>query len=179
MVIDRLVSLMTKGEMRWDEDGRIALQNTVDESLLNWMLDDPFLKKAPPKTTGREMYGDPYIQRLLAKADSLSLPIERVIATATRFTVECIAISCERFCPEKPDILIVGGGGAHNAAMMNMLRDRLAIPVKTNEEIGMNGDAKEAVAFAVLANECLHGCCNNVTRVTGASHPVVMGKISQ
>ena len=105
--------------------------------------------------------------------------MESVIATATRFTVECIAVSCERFCCEKPEILIVGGGGAHNTTMMRMLRERLPIPVKTNEDIGMNGDAKEAVAFALLANECLHGCCNNVTSVTGARHPVIMGKISQ
>ena len=179
MVIDRLVSRMTDGKMRWDEDGQIAGQSTVDEALLRWMMSDPYIQKAPPKTTGREMYGDPYIERLLSQAASLGVSMESVIATTTRFTVECIAVSCERFCSEKPEILIVGGGGAHNMTMMRMLRERLPIPVKTNEDIGMNGDAKEAVAFAVLANECLHGCCNNVTSVTGARHPVIMGKISQ
>ena len=179
MVIDRLVVKLTEGRMRWDENGAIAAKGSIDTSLLRWMLDDPYLEKRPPKTTGREMYGDEYIDRLLEKADSCSVTMENIIATATRFTVECIATAWERFCPEKPKLLIVGGGGAHNLCMMNMLRERLPIPVMTNEDLGLNGDAKEAVAFAVLANECVHGGCNNVISVTGAKHPVVMGKITQ
>ncbi len=179
MVIDQLVSRMTNVSMRWDEGGAIAARGKVSEQLLSWMLDDPFLRQKPPKTTGREMYGKPYVDKLLTKARSLDLSEENIIATATRFTVECIGLSWEKYCKERPDILIVGGGGAHNNTMMSMLKDRLPIPVKSNEEIGMNGDAKEAVAFAILANECIHGCTNNVPSVTGARHPVIMGKITQ
>ena len=179
MVIDQLVARLTEGVMRWDEDGRIAGQGTVNAVLLSKMMEDPYIRQNPPKTTGREMYGAPYIDHLLELANNLNLTKEDIIATATCFTVECIAYAWEHFCPEQPEILIVGGGGAHNQAMMRMLRQRLPIPVKTNEDIGMNGDAKEAVAFAILANECLHGSCNNVPGVTGARHPVIMGKITQ
>ena len=179
MVIDQLVERLTNGNMRWDDEGRIAARGHVSEHLLDWMHEDPYLKLLPPKTTGREMYGRPYVDKLLCKAKSLKLPDDDIISTATRFTVDCICLSIERFCVEKPEILIVGGGGTHNKTMMSMLKDRLPIPVKTNEDIGMNGDAKEAIAFAILANECIHGCTNNVPTVTGAKHPVIMGKITQ
>ena len=179
MVIDQLVSRLTDGKERWDEGGSYAARGKVSPGLLKWMVEDPYVTLKPPKTTGREMYGKPYVDGLLAQAERENLCMEDILATATMFTVECIARSWENFCPERPEVLIVGGGGAHNRTMMSMLRSRLPIPVRTNEEIGMNGDAKEAVAFAILANECIHGICGNVPRVTGARHPVVMGKITQ
>ena len=179
MVIDQLTLELTEGKCRWDENGNIAAKGQVSQELLDYMLKDPFVKKKPPKTTGRELYNSDYIHSLLEKSKQFALPKEDIIATATRFTVECIAVSCENFCHEKPEILIVGGGGSHNSTMLRMLRERLTMPVITNEDIGLNSDAKEAIAFAILANECIHGICNNVPRVTGASHPVVMGKITQ
>lgn len=179
MVIDQVVSRLTAGRERWDEDGRRAARGAVSSSLLAYMTDDPYLRLQPPKTTGREMYGEPYVDRLMARAAALDVREDDLVATATRFTAECIGIAWERFCAERPDRLIVGGGGAHNGTLMRMIRERLPIPVQTNEDIGLDSDAKEAVAFAILANECLHGCANNVPRVTGAAHPVVMGKISQ
>ncbi len=179
MVIDRLVAELTGGECRWDEDGRFAAQGQVNAELLEWMLSDPYFAKIPPKTTGREYFGDSYVKQVLQRAHELSLSRNDIIATATQLTAQSIFLSWERYCPDRPELLIVGGGGAHNHTLMRMLREALPVPVKTNEDIGMNGDAKEAVAFAVLANECLHGIDNNVPRVTGARHPVVMGKISQ
>ena len=180
MVIDQVVLRLTGGKLKWDENGEMAARGTVSQELLGWMLKDPYLQKKPPKTTGRELYGAAYVDQLLNEAEKLGLSTESVVATVTRFTAECIGLSWERFCTEKPELLIVGGGGAHNAALMEMIRQRLpAVRVVTNEDIGLNSDAKEAIAFAIMANECIFGGSNNVPGVTGARHPVIMGKISQ
>ena len=141
-------------------------------------MDDPYLRVRPPKTTGREAYGSAYVDRLAAKGRELGLSETDMLSTATRFTAECIRIAVERFCPRRPDTLVVGGGGSRNPALMGFLKQLLPMPVLTNEDLGYDSDAKEAVAFAILANECIHGVCNNVPSATGARHPVVMGKVS-
>ena len=178
MVIDQLTERITGGVKRYDENGEMAAAGCVNEALLAWMAQDPFLKKAPPKTTGREDYGAEYIARLTRKAEELRLSPEDLLATTTRFTAVCVKTAVRDFCPVKPDLLIAGGGGCRNGTLMRGLREELGIPVLTNEDLGLDSDAKEAVAFAVLANECVHGHANNLCSVTGASHPVVMGKIS-
>ena len=179
MVMDQLTERITSGRLHYDENGALAAQGKADADLLQWMLGDPYLKKAPPKTTGRESYGEMYVSALMQAGKERGLAALDILATATRFTAECIGIAVENFCPVQPDELVVGGGGSRNPVLMACLRARLSIPVLTNEDLGYDSDAKEAVAFAVLANECLHGLCNNVPSVTGARHPVVMGKISQ
>ena len=178
MVMDQIVSRMTGGAMRYDENGALAASGTCSEPLLSWMLQDPYLKKAPPKTTGREVYGAAYVDKLMEKGHALSLSDRDVLATACRFTAACVRVAIEQHCPVKPDRLIVGGGGSRNPTLMGMLRRELSIPVLLNEDLGLDSDAKEAVAFAILANECVHFSANNMPSVTGASHPVVMGKIS-
>ncbi len=179
MIIDALVSRFTDGKLSYDEDGRLAAQGTVCHELLARMLDDDYLYAEPPKTTGRERYGDAYVNLLAARAAELKLSLYDSIATATRFTAECVRLGMERFCRLRPQKLIVGGGGSRNPVLMDFLRCSLPdVRVLTNEDIGLNGDAKEAVAFAVLANECAHGLCSNAPAATGASHPVVLGKLS-
>ena len=103
---------------------------------------------------------------------------EDIVATACRFTAECIRVAIASFCPVLPDYLVIGGGGSRNPTLMRDIRRTLPIPVLVNEDLGFDSEAKEAVAFAILANECVHGESNNVPSVTGAKHPVVMGKIS-
>ena len=93
-------------------------------------------------------------------------------------TAACIGIAVREICPVVPEELIVGGGGSRNPTLMREIRRELSIPVLLNEELGLNSDAKEAVAFAILANECVRGQANNLPSVTGAAHPVVMGKIT-
>ena len=178
MVMDQIVSRMTGGAMRYDENGALAASGACSEALLSWMLQDPYLKKAPPKTTGREVYGAAYVDKLMEKGHALSLSDRDVLATACRFTAACVRVAIEQHCPVKPDRLIVGGGGSRNPTLMAYIRKELSIPVLVNEDLGLNSDAKEAVAFAILANECVHGIANNMPCVTGAAHPVVMGKIS-
>ncbi len=176
MVMDQLMERFTDGKQRYDENGSMASKGQYDESLLAWMLDDPYLKKAPPKSTGREYYGKEYVDALLHRAAGLKP--ENILATACRFTAECIRVAIESFCPSKPDYLVIGGGGSRNPTLLRDIRAILSIPVLVNEDLGYDSDAKEAVAFAVLANECVHGIPNSVPSVTGARHPVVMGKIS-
>ena len=133
----------------------------------------------PPKTTGRERYGAEYEARLWAEAERLGVTMADRVATATRFTAECIAEGIRRFAQPRPDCLIVGGGGSRNATLLGYIAAALPeTKVMTNEALGYDSDAKEAVAFAILANECVHGVCNNAPKATGAAHPTVLGKIS-
>jgi anhydro-N-acetylmuramic acid kinase len=178
MVMDALTARLTAGRQRFDEGGRLAAQGTVNEELLRFLLDDPYLAKEPPKTTGREAYGQPYVERLIAKGNELGVSLTDQLATVTRFTPECVRVGMERFCPQRPERLILAGGGSRNETLLRYFRQVLPVPVQTQEELGLDSDAKEAVAFAILANECLHGICNNVPGATGARHPVVMGKVS-
>ena len=180
MVIDALAARMTNGRARYDEGGKMAAAAQVSVPLLAWMMQDDYLKLTPPKTTGREMYGEAYVQKLLQKADELGVVLADVLATATRFTAECIGAGVRDFCPVYPDRMIVGGGGSMNPTLLAHIADCLpGCEVMTNEQLGLDSNAKEAVAFAVLANEAMYSQPNNAPGATGAAHPVVMGKISQ
>ena len=179
MVIDALVSHFTQGRQTYDDGGRIALGARVSEALLNRMLDDEYLARPLPKTTGRERYGEAYVDALIRQAREENVSLPDVIATATRFTAECVRVGIERFSPEPPSRLVVGGGGSRNLAILAHLRALLpGCRVETCEERGFSSDAKEAVAFAILANEAAFGACNNVPAVTGARAPVVMGRLT-
>ncbi|MBR2047635.1 MAG: anhydro-N-acetylmuramic acid kinase [Oscillospiraceae bacterium] len=176
MVMDALVSKLTDGAMSYDDGGRLAASGKVNQGLLDWMLEDPYLAKQPPKTTGREYYGKEYVQRLLSWGD---VPLVDVLTTATAFTAQSIALSLRRFAPRLPARLVVGGGGSRNPTLLAFLQEALPeVKVQIQEDLGLDSDAKEAVAFAILANEALFGVCNNAPSATGAKHGVVMGRIN-
>lgn len=102
-----------------------------------------------------------------------------VLATATAFTAQSIALSLRRFARRLPARLVVGGGGSRNPTLLRFLQEALPeVTVQTQEDLGLDSDAKEAVAFAILANEALFGISNNAPSATGARHPVVMGRIN-
>lgn len=179
MVMDALAARLTDGRLRYDDGGHMAAAGAVNAALLSWMMRDPYLRQRPPKTTGREVYGAGYVARLCAEADAAGCSLTDALATATRFTAECIRVGIEQFCPARPERLIVGGGGSRNPVLLAHIAECLpGCEVLTNEQLGLDSDAKEAVAFAVLANETLFGRENNAPGATGAAHPVVMGKIS-
>lgn len=179
MIMDALTSELTEGKLTYDDGGRLAASGAVNVELLQFMLQDPYLSRKPPKTTGREYYGRQYVRKLTEYAAGKGISLLDCLTTATRFTAESIAIGVTGFSPEKPEIMIVGGGGSKNPVLMSDLAKCLpGCQVVTNEDIGYDSDAKEAVAFAILANEALYGMANNVPSVTGARHPVVMGKLS-
>lgn len=176
MVMDALAAKITGGALPYDDGGRLAASGKVIPRLLEKMLDDPYLAKQPPKTTGREYYGASYVETLLSFGD---YPLTDVLATATRFTAESIALSLRRFAPRMPARLVVGGGGSRNPTLLRFLREALPdCQVQIQEDLGLDSDAKEAVAFAILANEALFGSCNNAPSATGAKHGVVMGRIN-
>ena len=179
MVMDAIVSRMTEGKVGYDDGGKMASQGVVSDELLKFMLDDPYLSKSLPKTTGREMYGPAYVDKIIAKARELGIKDLDLLATATRFPAEAIRIGIEKFAPKKPTKLVVGGGGSHNETLMKALKELLPYcKVMTGEEMGYSSDAKEAVAFALLAHEAAFANANNAPSVTGAHCPVVMGKLS-
>ena len=111
MVMDALVSRITDGNLGYDDGGKLAASGHVIPELLAHMLEDPYLAKKPPKTTGREYYGKAYVDALLASWDC---PLTDVLTTATRFTAESIAVELRRFAPRMPARLVVGGGGSRN-----------------------------------------------------------------
>lgn len=179
MVMDAVLSELTGGKMTYDAGGQFAASGTVDRGLLDRLMEDPYLSRKPPKTTGREYYGPGYVEKIMAYADKNHISDADLMATVTAFTAETIRYSIEHYFPIKPDRLIIGGGGSMNKTLLRDIAEILpGCKVMTNEDMGYDSNAKEAVAFAVLANEALFAGCNNVPTVTGAKNPVVMGKIS-
>ena len=179
MVMDAVLSELTNGKMTYDAGGQIAASGTVHRGLLDWLMEDPYLSCKPPKTTGREYYGPDYVKKIMAYAGENHISDADLMATVTAFTAETIRYSIEHYFTIKPDRLIIGGGGSMNKTLLRDIAKALPdCKVMTNEEMGYDSNAKEAVAFAVLANEALFAGSNNVPTVTGAKNPVVMGKIS-
>jgi anhydro-N-acetylmuramic acid kinase len=176
MLIDALVARLTGGAQAFDRDGAIGMQGTIDGELLAHLLADPYLDQAPPKTTGREYYGSATVDDILSRRE-LSAD---VIATATAFTAHSIADAYRRWLPELPDEVFVNGGGARNPLLMRMLADALdGIAVRATDELGVDADAKEAMAFALMAHDSLAGYPTNIPGATGASRGVPLGKLTQ
>jgi anhydro-N-acetylmuramic acid kinase len=210
MLIDLAASWATFGRQSFDDDGRLAAAGSVRTDVLEWLLEHPYLHQRPPKSCGREEFGAPMFERLVARLPRLpearSLGLARqllfgslevhpdrgeephtftqrerldIVATMTAFTALSIADAYERFLPAMPGEVIVGGGGARNPVLMRMLAEKLApIPVRTADAVGINSDSKEALAFAVLANETMLGNPSNLPSVTGASRPVILGSVT-
>ncbi len=178
MVIDGMMRLITKGQRQYDRGGAVAARGDVHEGLLKEMLRHPFFRRRPPKSTGREQFGQQYCEWFYDRARRERLMPEDMVATATAFTATSIAQAYRRFLPRLPDEMILCGGGAHNATLVRMLQDRLAgVTIRATDEFGISVDAKEPVSFALLAYATIRGVANNVPRATGADGPVVLGKI--
>jgi anhydro-N-acetylmuramic acid kinase len=178
MIIDGMMRLVTKGRRQYDRGGAMASRGTVHEGLLREMLRHPFFRRRPPKSTGRELFGQQYCEWLYGQARRQGLLPEDMVATATAFTASSIALAYRRFLPRLPVEMILCGGGAHNATLVRMLQQRLTtVKIRSTDEFGISVDAKEAVSFAILAYAALKRMANNVPAATGAREPVVMGKI--
>jgi anhydro-N-acetylmuramic acid kinase len=178
MVIDQLVSRITLGQQTFDRDGAMAASGEVDPKLLAKLLRDKYFRQKPPKTAGREQYGAEYVTKLL----DTELSTEDLIATATALTAESIALGVRNFIlPEmRVDEIFVSGGGTHNPTLMRFLSKAMnPIPVMETTEVGLDVDAKEAIAFAVMAYETAHSRPSNVPMATGAKRSVVLGKLTQ
>ena len=179
MILDACVEKMTDGAMQFDENSEMARQGVVCEPLLQQWLAHPFFELTPPKTTGREMFGTTFADTYLKQIREHKISNYDGLATLTALTVESITQYYRDYVEtETPlNILYVSGGGARNPLMMRGLTDAFEpIPVVDVSATGMSGDAKEAIAFAILANEAVHGNCSNVPNATGASCGKILGK---
>ena len=174
-LLDRLARRISGGTLSCDRDGEIARAGKVDETLVERLLaEDAYLARKPPKSTGFEMYGDAFVERagaLLGRFDA------DLMATLVEYTARTAADAFTRFIP--PVVEIVGaGGGVKNPALFNRLAE-LLVPARLilGDDRGVPGDAREAMAFAVLAHEALFGLPTSLPSVTGARRPAVLGKI--
>jgi len=179
MLIDYAASRATGGALTFDRDGMLAARGRVDAALLGELLREPYLRQPPPKTTGRELFGAQFGARVWERGLARGLAPEDVVATLTAFTAASIAQAYCDFLPAMPDEVIVSGGGARNPTLMALLRDQLpGVRVISSDDAGLGVEAKEAVAFAVLAYETWRGRPGNLPAATGAHGPVILGDIT-
>lgn len=183
MLIDGIMRHVTADRRTFDRDGRLARAGTPNESLLGTLLDHPFLRRRPPKSTGREEFGERFVGYFLRQGKLLGLSDADLAATATAYTARTIA-GARKFLPGSVEEVLVCGGGAQNAALMSMLQGAWnhyggrGVRVRTVEAFGWNGRALEAVAFAVFAYQHVKGVPCSLPNVTGAKKAVVLGVIA-
>ena len=184
MIIDAVISAVTGGEKTYDAGGETAAKGRVCNALLDILKEEPYYRQPLPKTTGREHFGVQYTEKILSWWKENPIPVEDLLATVTDLTAYSIADAYERYVLPKyrASEIIVGGGGSYNATLLRFMKERFAlhgVAVRTQEDLGLSSDAKEAVAFALMADCCMRGKANTLPSVTGAEHLAVMGKISQ
>lgn len=179
VLLDCLIRLATDGAAAFDRDGLRAVAGSPRRALLGDLLAHPFLALDPPRSADRLLFGEPMARRLLA--EHAGVPLDDLLATAACFTADSVAAAIRGLgAPfDVVDRVIVSGGGVWNQAIMARLREQLApIPVETSGDHGLPADAKEAVAFALLARETLLGRPGNLPQVTGARKAAILGQIT-
>lgn len=179
MIIDAVMEITTDGKEKYDRGGQHAAGGEPCEELVAEWLDHPFIRAAPPKTTGREVFGVEFARRAIEAAITRQMSDSDTVATVTEFTARTIFDYYTRFLSPHHSIneIVVSGGGVHNATLIQRLKTLFhPIGVQSVDAYGFSSDAKEAIAFAVLANEAVHGNCGNLPRATGASRPKILGK---
>ena len=177
-LIDHAAWRISGGMRRFDLDGAMAAAGRVDDLLLSDLLSNPYFVAQPPKSTGRELFGAQFVDPLIDRALADGLSPNDIVATLTAFTAHSIADQYRRFLPGRPDEVVVGGGGSRNPILMRLLSELLdPAQIRQHEDFGLPSLGREAVYFALMGHEALHGRANTVPACTGASHAVVMGKL--
>jgi len=178
-LLDTVVRVASGGRERMDRDGARARRGRPDAALLARLLDDDFLRRAPPKSTGRERYGWAEGEALAAEWARAGRDADDLVATLVAFTAEAVARACRDFLAGAPRRLLVCGGGARNPAVMDALA--AALPdsrVEPTDRAGVPGDAVEAMAFSLMGRNALLGVPNHLPRCTGAARAAVLGEIA-
>jgi anhydro-N-acetylmuramic acid kinase len=180
MVIDAVIEKLFG--QRFDRDGRVAATGVVLEHVVAHVLRLPFFRRRPPKTAGREEFGREFVQEFIKRCGRISK--HDVVATATALTARSITDALRRFVLKSDggfSEFIVSGGGANNPTLLAMLANELkplGLQIRSSDEFGVPSQAKEAVAFALLAYQTWHRQPSNVPSATGATRPAILGKIS-
>ncbi len=181
MIIDRITELVTNDTQHFDEGGKLAARGKIHDNLLATLLAHPYLSKPPPKTTGREEFGKSFADKLYKDGTHSGIKDLDILATVTAFTARTIADSYKQWILSKHQLseIILSGGGSHNSTLVKFLRQYLepTIQIHSINKFGISPNAKEALAFAILANETISGNPNNIPSATGARKAVIMGKI--
>lgn len=180
-LIDAAVEIATRGLQTYDDGGARAARGKVDQALLEELLAHPFFKQAPPKSTGREVFGRPFVENIIKRIEPTSdAEWDNLIATLTALTAHSISRACHDWLSERGyDEVVVTGGGARNATLMRMLQELFKpVPVLPGDTLGIDADAKEALAFAAFAWAHVHRIPANVPEATGAEGPRVLGSFT-
>jgi anhydro-N-acetylmuramic acid kinase len=180
MIIDRFAEIITDGKYKYDKDGVLASKGKLNQDLLERLCTHPYISKPPPKSTGREDFGIQFSDDLYTELKQDNIDVHDAIATITAFTAKSISDSYRTFIPPhyKIDEVVISGGGVSNPVLFQFLKDYLEdMSISRVEDFGIPSDAKEALAFAILANETISGNPCNVPSATGAKDSVVLGKI--
>lgn len=173
-LMDLVVHRLSRGRLSYDPEGRLAAQGRVDERALARLLRHPYLRRAPPKSTGRETFNDALLERVFGRR-LITAPHD-VLATLNMLTALSIVESYRRFLPHRLEEVIVSGGGAHNQTLMrHLMRLFSPMPVRSIERYGIPAQAKEPVAFAWLALRATQGLSNHLPHTTGARHTCLLG----
>lgn len=179
VLLDLAVQQLSEGTQTYDQDGAWAASGTPCQPLVERWLQQSFFQQPPPKSTGRELFGQGYLQQCLAEATEYHLSPADILATLTELTAASIVHSYRSYLPTLPDQVILCGGGSRNLYLKQRLQSLCdPIPLLTTDELGVAADFKEAIAFAVLAYWHHHGIPGNLPSVTGASQAVLLGDFS-
>lgn len=183
-LMDGVISLASEGREAMDIDGARAARGRVDELLLHKLLDDDYLAKLPPKSTGRERYGTAEARALLSGSRGVERSLDDLVSTLVAFTAESIGRACRDLLPaqdptaKRIDRMIVGGGGANNPALLEAIASALPdTTVDRFDDHGVSAQAAEAMAFSLMGRNALLGIPNHLPRCTGASRAAVLGEI--
>ena len=177
-LIDWAVTKLSNGLKTYDENGDWAAKGSPHQSLIDAWLQDPFFAAAPPKSTGRELFGAGYAEQCWQMAQAKGLSVEDFLATLSDFTAATIELSYRQFLPQLPAEVLIGGGGSRNRYLMARLQQRIpASKILSTNSYQLNADYKEAIAFAILAYWRWHRIPGNLISVTGASRPCLLGEL--
>ena len=180
MIIDRFAEIITDGKLKYDKDGELASKGKLNQGLLERLCSHPYLSIPPPKSTGREDFGLQFSDDLYEELRRDNVDVLDAITTVTAFTAKSISDSYRKYIQPSYRIseVVMSGGGVHNPVLVQFLKDYLKdIKLRKVDEFGIPSDAKEALAFAILANETICGNPGNVPSATGARERVILGKI--
>ncbi len=179
VLLDLTVQKLTNGRQSYDHNGQWAAQGNPNRKLVNRWLEHKFFQQAPPKSTGRELFGREYLAKCWQDAQQEQLTTVDWLATLSELTVASIVHSYQNFCPQIPEEILLCGGGSRNLYLRQRLKAELtSTKILTTDEVGLDGDYKEAIAFAILAYwrfQCL--LPGNLPQVTGAKQPMLLGEI--